>query len=61
MDSGTFYRRKRWGVRVLGGDEGESSDYLMDGPDTGYSGSKRGRIVKAPPWTLEFDIFALHF
>jgi len=45
----------------LGGDEGESSDYLMDGPDTGYSGSKRGRIVKAPPWTLEFDIFALHF
>jgi len=61
MDSATFYRRKRWKVRVLGGDDGESCDYLMDGSYTGYSGSKLRRIVKAPPWTLKFDIFALNF
>jgi len=41
----------------MGGDDGESIDYLMDGSDTGYIGG----IVKAPPWTLKFDIFALNF
>jgi len=41
MDAGTFYRRKRWEVRVLGGDDGDSSDALMDDSDTGYMGVKR--------------------
>ena len=45
MDSGTFYRRKWWEVRVLGGDDTESSDYLMDGSDTGYMGVKNGVCV----------------
>jgi len=35
MESGTFYRRKRWEVRVLGGDDGKSRNYLMDGSGTG--------------------------
>jgi len=42
MDSGTFYRRKRWEVRVLGGDDGKSSNYLMDGSDTGHMVVRRG-------------------
>jgi len=61
MDSGTFYRRKRWEVRVLGGDDAESSDYLMDGSDTGYMWVKGGGVVKAPPWTLKLDMCALNF
>ena len=35
MDSGTFYRIKRWEVRVFGGDDGKSSNYVIDGSDTG--------------------------
>jgi len=40
--SGTFCRRKRWEVRELGGDDGKSSNYLMDGSDIGYMRVKRG-------------------
>jgi len=50
MDSGTFYRRKSWEVRVLGGDDGESSDYyLTGGSDTGYMGSKAGGLSRLFP------------
>jgi len=49
MDSGTFCRRKRWEVRVLGGDDGKSSNYLMDGSDSGYMGVKRGGSSRLLP------------
>jgi len=49
MDSGTFCRRKWWEVRVLGGDDGKSSNYLMDGCDTAYMGVKRGGSSRLLP------------
>jgi len=53
MESGTFYRRQRWEVRVLGGDGGESSGYLMDGSDTAYMGVTRARSSRL---LLDFKI-----
>jgi len=53
MDSRTFYRRKRWKVRVLGGVDGESSDYFMDGSDTGHMGVKIGG---RQGFSLDFEI-----
>jgi len=42
-----------WEVRLLGGDDGKSSNYLMDGCDTGYMGVKRGDRQSS---SLDFEI-----